>query len=312
MKAFNGLKNRLFTIHPSVPRSDTELVGFFICGAYSLVFAIASYLEAFGGHKVSHLFALTLLFFIGIYSLHSIAVYNVKIDLEKRARRRQKQVFVWRYGEIFGFGLIISQIALLALYVLGFTKVFPEESSFVVEVLMSMLAGTSLWKMIISDEPRVRHNNLFFIVLVVMTTVTVLALIVNGLTGNEIPTALVHMYFAIFVAHILHDRALEIQCQENCDDETVIDFFGWIIVLTSLVIYILSLDTQFKVFNEISDEMWQIALGTGAIMWVSDFLLSRLIERKERKEREEQEAKNKNNTQAPENSKTEPEDPEAE
>ena len=312
MSLFSGLKNRIFAIHPSVPRSDTELVGFFICGLYSLVFAIAAYLEAYGGHRISHLFSLTLLFFIGIYSLHSITVYKVKINLEKRAKRRKKQIFVWRYGEIFGFGLIISQLALLALFILDVVEIFPEESSFVVEVLMSMLAGTSLWKMVIHDEPRVRHNNLFFLVLVTMTTVTILAFIVNGLTGREIPSALVPMYFAIFIAHILHDRALEIQCQDECDDETVIDFFGWIIVLTSLVIYVLSLDTPIKVFNNVSDEMWQIALGTGAIMWVSDFLLSRLIERKERKEREEREAKLKGDTQVTKTPEKEPEDTETE
>ncbi len=268
----------LFHIHPTIPRSDIELMGFLVCALFSVLYAFGSTLEALGGKAVPAPLTLTLLFFIGSYSLHTITVYKIKINFneKQRYRRKKSRVTVWRYGELFGFGLIIYLIVLVGLYVVGIVPHLPKESPFMVEALVGILVGTSLWKQMLDDEPRVRHNNLFLATALSVIAVQTIAFFIDAFGGRELPYQLMAMYLSVFLAHIAHDRALEIRCLDECEEEGLkryADYIGVIVIFAAAVIWALYFITD----SEIPDDLAWVAISTALIMFGAEWLKDRTI-----------------------------------
>ena len=269
-------------IHPIIPRSDLDFILFLSGLIYSIVIAVLFTNEAFGGRTLPFLVALTFIFIIGTHGVHTITLYFYKLALEQRAQKiEEMKVKIWRYGEIIGFTLI-NYIAIFSpLFVLGITSKFPEQTITIVDGLAGILAGTSLWKMRMGQQPRVHYNNLFFITAVTATIATLTAITIGTILGKHIPHEVIVIYFTIFICYASHDRLLSIVCAEECGDPTHDYLIMGLVTIWGAIMFVFS-----GFINELPMvEITEIVIGTVGITFASEEIKRRIIKKNDEKEK---------------------------
>ena len=272
-----SIKKRLkdeLAIHTVIPRYDIDLILFLGSSVFTILIGVLFTKAAFGSIYIPILVIFAYLSLVGTHGLHTISLYFYKLAFLNHEETREIRITVWRYGEIVGF-ILLNYIALFnPLYMLGITKVFPAESVYLFDGLTSILAGTSLWKMWIGQQPRVHYNKLFKWTTLITTVSVLLSITIGALNGKTVPPEMSWMLFGIFVAYTYHDRLLEITCLEKCDDQVSDYLISGIVIAWGLVMVVLFM---FGV-NISQVDFVQLFIGIPAITVISVIIKDRKID----------------------------------
>ena len=266
MTVLDWLRNQ-FERHPHLPPGTfrTVVIGFIVCAAATIVMGVATTVEAFLGEpKASFSLTLTVILLIGAYSGYVIAVNKSGIDIIDEETKDDDYSVLWRYGEVFGVGLLFHQILLGWLYLLKIAPHFPEQSGFLTETLIVVLVGHSIIKFLVHDKekirPRIKHNNLFFLVSVAMASLQILSFLIYFFDGIEVPRDFNYMYIAILGTYVVHNRALEIYyCSKaknaSIDTHQRGELVGSMVMLTGLSLYLMR--SLFGAFCQLGGEIYR-------------------------------------------------------